>query len=143
MESIARQLVLTAKAMRAHFEAHLAEAGASLPFWLVLEQLTVQDGLSQRELARRLSLEAPTLTRHVDRMEAEGLLTRTPDAKDRRVTRIHLTDAGRRLHQRLLGVAQQREAALRSILTPREAAALTRVLARITDYVEQDDAAAG
>jgi MarR family transcriptional regulator for hemolysin len=143
MESIARHLVLTAKAMRAHFEAHLVQAGATLPFWLVLEQLSAQDGLSQRELSRRLSVEAPTLTRHIDRMEAEGLLSRTPDAKDRRVTRIHLTDAGRRLHQRLLGVAQQREAALRSILTPREAAVLDRVLTRITDYVEQDDAAAG
>jgi MarR family transcriptional regulator for hemolysin len=143
MDSVARRIVLTAKTMRAHFEAHLAAAGASLPYWLVLEQLVVDDGLSQRELARRLSLEAPTLTRHVDHMAAEGLLTRTPDTRDRRVTRISITPEGRALHQRLMAVAQGREQDLRSIITDREAAVLERVLSRISHHLEDADAAAG
>jgi MarR family transcriptional regulator for hemolysin len=143
MDSIARRIVLTAKTMRAHFEAHLAAAGASLPYWLVLEQLVVDDGLSQRDLARRLSLEAPTLTRHVDHMAAEGLLTRTPDTRDRRVTRISITPEGRRLHERLMAVAQEREQDLRSIITDREAAVLERVLSRISHHLEDADAAAG
>lgn len=143
MDSIARRLVLTAKAMRAHFDAEFAAAGASLPFWLVLERLIDEDGLSQRELARRLSVEAPTLTRHVDRMAAEGLVARTQDARDRRVTRITLTPAGRTLHARLAAVARRRDEELRALLTPRDVAALERILNRINDYLEHADAAAG
>jgi DNA-binding MarR family transcriptional regulator len=143
MDSIARRLVLTAKAMRAHFEAHLAAAGASLPFWLVLEQLVQEDALSQRELARRLSVEAPTLTRHIDHMAADGLLVRAQDARDRRVTRINITAEGRKLHQRLATVARSREEELRALLSAREITTLERVLTRINNYLEQADAATG
>jgi MarR family transcriptional regulator for hemolysin len=143
MDSVARRLVLTAKSMRAHFEAHLAEAGASLPFWLVLQRLTEEDGLSQRELARRLSLEAPTLTRHVDRMAAEGLLVRRPDPVDRRVTRIFLTDEGRVVHRRLASVTRGLEAQVASLLSERDKAVLDRVLTRINHYLEHADADVG
>jgi MarR family transcriptional regulator for hemolysin len=143
MDSLARRIVLTSKSLRAHFEAHMAAAGASMPFWLVLDQLDTEDGLSQRELARRLFVEAPTLTRHIDRMAAEGLLLRSQDPHDRRVTRIRLTAAGRQLHRRLAAVARARDEALRAQLSPREIATLERVLARITDYLENDDAATG
>ena len=143
MDSLARRVVLTGKALRAHFEVGLAAAGSSLPFWLVLQNLREEDGLSQRELARRLQLEAPTLTRHLDRMAAEGLLIRTPDARDRRVTRINITPQGRRLHDRLSAVARQREAEFRSLLSDREMATLDRVLTRINNHLEQADADAG
>jgi MarR family transcriptional regulator for hemolysin len=141
MDYIARHLVLTAKALRAHFEAHLAAAGASLPFWLVLQQLAEDDGLSQRELARRLSLEAPTLTRHIDRMASEGLLMRRQDANDRRVTRILLTPEGRRLHERLKSVGRGLEAEVRALLSDRELVTLERVLTRIAGHLEDVDAA--
>jgi MarR family transcriptional regulator for hemolysin len=143
MDSVARRLVLTGKALRAHFEAGIAAAGSSLPFWLVLQHLREEDGLSQRELARRLQLEAPTLTRHLDRMAAEGLLVRKPDPRDRRVTRIMITAAGRTLHDRLSEVARDREAEFRSLLSARELAMLERVLSRINHHLESADADAG
>jgi MarR family transcriptional regulator for hemolysin len=143
MDSLARRLVLTAKAMRAHFEAELAAAGASVTFWLVLKHLTDEDGLSQRELAGRLSVEAPTLTRHVDRMAAEGLLVRTQDPTDRRITRISLTPAGRRMHKKLVSIAQRLEQDFESLLSAREAAVLDRALSRIEHHMSQADADAG
>jgi MarR family transcriptional regulator for hemolysin len=140
MDSLGRRLVLTAKSLRAHFEAHLAEAGASLPFWLVLRHLAEEDGLSQRELAHRLSVEAPTLTRHIDRMAAEGLLVRRRDPHDRRVTRISLTPQGRALHRRLAAVVTGLEQQVQSLLSAREAAVLDRALTRIVHHLEHADA---
>ncbi|MDQ1445996.1 MAG: hypothetical protein QOI20_2460 [Acidimicrobiaceae bacterium] len=137
MESLARRLVLTAKAMRAHFEAHLAEAGSSLTFWLVLRRLAEQDGLSQRQLAQHLSVEAPTLTRHLDRMAAEGLLVRTQDPADRRVTRISLTPAGRRTHRKLVSIAEDLEQEFQSLLSARDAVVLERALTRIDQHLEE------
>jgi MarR family transcriptional regulator for hemolysin len=141
MESLPRHLVLTAKAMRAHFEERLTEAGASLTFWWVLKHLADQDGLSQRELARRLSVEAPTLTRHIDRMAAEGLVVRMQDDKDRRVTRISVTPAGRRLHRRLVAIASELEGEFAGLMSARESAVVERVLSRIDNYLGQVDAA--
>ena len=55
------------------------------------------DGIPQRDLARRLHVARPTITVMLHKMEAAGLIARRPDEKDQRLTRIHLTDAGRRL----------------------------------------------
>jgi MarR family transcriptional regulator for hemolysin len=46
--------------------------------------------MSQAELASRLSIEAPTLARLLDRLAADGWIERRADAKDRRVKTVHL-----------------------------------------------------
>src|SRR3712207_4354028 len=70
---VGRQLGVTAKLARARFEAELATVGGTLTAWIVLRQLRGEEGASQRELAERLDLMGPTLTHHLDRLEAEGL----------------------------------------------------------------------
>ncbi|MFB9410721.1 MULTISPECIES: MarR family winged helix-turn-helix transcriptional regulator [Dactylosporangium] len=67
----------------------------------LLDQLWQQDALSTGELARRLEVEVPTITRMTQRMEAAGLVTRVRDETDRRVVRIELTDLGRSLRTRV------------------------------------------
>jgi len=136
MDSLSRRLVLTAKSMRAHMEARLAAEGSSLTRWIVLRSLAEEDGLSQRRLAELLSVEAPTLTRHLDRMAADGLVVRKQDTVDRRVTRIHLTPAGRKMHLGLRKVVQGLSDEFDSLLSAREAAVLDRVLSRINAHLE-------
>ena len=50
--------------------------------------------MTQAQLARRVAIEQPTMVRTIDRMERDGLVTRTPDPNDRRASRITLTDRG-------------------------------------------------
>ena len=59
------------------------------------------DGIPQRDLARRLHVARPTVTVMLHKMEAAGLIARRPDEKDQRLTRIYLTDAGRRLQDEM------------------------------------------
>jgi DNA-binding MarR family transcriptional regulator len=66
--------------------------------------LTERDGLSQRELAQVLHLAPPTVTAMLQRMEKAGTVERRPDAADQRVTRVHLTEAGRELERSLRAV---------------------------------------
>jgi MarR family transcriptional regulator for hemolysin len=136
-EPLGRQLALTAKLVRAHFEAALADGGGSLAVWVVLLSAIQESGLSQRELAGRLQIEGPTLTRHLDRMEADGLIRRRRDANDRRVIRVEATDAGRRLHRRLRQRAQRVDAELFAGFSERDRATLSRLLGRITTNVEE------
>ena len=65
----------------------------------LLMALWQEDGLAPGELARRLGLATPTVTRAAIRMEAAGLVTREPDLDDRRLVRIHLTARGRKLRK--------------------------------------------
>ena len=65
----------------------------------VLRCLWREDGLSPGEIARRLGLSTPTVTRAATRMAAAGLLRREPHPTDRRLVRLTLTDRGRDLEK--------------------------------------------
>ena len=102
VEPLGRQLVFTAKAMREAFEDALTAAGGSLGTWIVLSALSDVGCMNQAALASHLHLEGATITHHIDRLEAAGLVRRHLDPNDRRVRRLELTHAGTELHARLL-----------------------------------------
>jgi len=95
---IGLQLALTSKAVARAFGAALADVGGSLPTWLVLTSLRDGDPRTQLDLARAVGVEGPTLTRHLDTLEAAGLVERHRDTDDRRAVRVELTDTGVQLH---------------------------------------------
>jgi len=132
-EPLGRQLAVTGRFVQDGFDRRLAGHGASLATWAVLRSAAREEGLSQRELATRVRIEGPTLVRHLDRMEREGLVVRRRDVRDRRVVRVCLTDAGRARHAALRAVAADVDGQLRSLLTADEARTLERLLLRIRD----------
>jgi MarR family transcriptional regulator for hemolysin len=139
MDSLGRDVVLLAKAMRARLESRLANAGASLPAWGVLSCAIEEEGLSQRQLAERMGIEAATLTRHLDRLEAAGLIVRHRDGGDRRILRVVPTFAARDLHARMAAVAGTLDADLTAGLSDEELAELRRLLARLTSNLNLED----
>ncbi len=60
----------------------------------VLGFVAKEPGMAGHELGTRLSVSAPTASGLVDRLVEKGLLTRSDDAEDRRVRRLHITDTG-------------------------------------------------
>jgi MarR family transcriptional regulator, transcriptional regulator for hemolysin len=131
LEPVGRQLVFTAKAMREAFEDALAAAGGSLPSWVVLNALAEVGCLSQAALASHVHLEGATITHHIDKLEAVGLVRRVLDPADRRVRRLELTDAGAELHARMLAEAIQLQGVLLAGLTADDRATLARCLSVI------------
>jgi MarR family transcriptional regulator, transcriptional regulator for hemolysin len=128
LEPVGRQLVFTAKAMREAFEDALAAAGGSLASWVVLSALSDVGIVSQAALASHVHLEGATITHHVDRLEAAGLVRRQLDPGDRRVRRLELTEAGAELHGRMLAAAIRLQAVVMAGLDPDDKAALARCL---------------
>src|SRR5690606_19414672 len=63
----------------------------------VLMNLFRHPGMSQHDLARRLLVGRSNVTMLLPQLEKQGLLRREPDAKDKRVMRIFLTDGGKDL----------------------------------------------
>jgi MarR family transcriptional regulator for hemolysin len=114
---LGRELAMTSKALSAEFDRRLMEAGGSLSTWIVLRSAS-EWCLSQRELAARMGVEAPTLVHHLDRLEREGLIERCRDPHDRRVIRISVTPGGQRLFATLREVADETQAELSCLLAP-------------------------
>lgn len=61
----------------------------------VLHALWEQEGLTHSELAARLHVQPATITKMIQRMEKAGFVERRSDPEDQRISRVHLTDAGR------------------------------------------------
>src|SRR5882724_5611220 len=84
-----------AVATAAAFSRHGVHEGQQF----ILRLLWAEDGQPPGEIARRLGLATPTVTRAATRMEAAGLLRREPHPGDRRLVRLMLTERGRELEQ--------------------------------------------
>jgi DNA-binding MarR family transcriptional regulator len=95
----------------------LAEAGGSLPLG---------------QLADRLSCVKSNVTQLVDRLEADGLVSRASDSADRRSRLAVLTEAGRRAHTRGLEIQEAAERELLDVLSHAEADQLHALLAKLT-----------
>src|SRR5438132_14287497 len=65
--------------------------GLSSAQWKVIIALSIQNGLSQKDLAERIFLDGTTLVPILDSMEKKGLVERKTDPKDRRNNKIFLT----------------------------------------------------
>jgi MarR family transcriptional regulator for hemolysin len=115
---LGRMLALAQKAVHELVDERLAEHGASLATWLVLHHAVVEPDLGQSQLAGRLYIEAPTLVRHIDKLEADGLLERRRDPRDRRVVRIRVTAAGVGAEARMRETVDGLNAELRALLGP-------------------------
>lgn len=117
------------------FDDALAQAGGSLPAWLVLLCMKTQNVASQRELARAVGVRDATLTHHLNAMEKSGLLTRRRDPANRRVHVIELTEQGESAFLRLRDTAVAFDARLRTGLGEAEIDALRDGLARLAANV--------
>ena len=82
----------------------LAEKGGHPGQAACLVVLGHHDDISQRDLAERLHLTAPTVTIMLQKMEQHGFIERRADENDQRLTRISLTQAGR-VHSDALSTA--------------------------------------
>jgi DNA-binding MarR family transcriptional regulator len=72
------------------------EHASTLPRFDVLAALHRAEGpMTMSDLSRQLLVSNGNTTAVVDRLEADGLVTRTPLATDRRIVHARLTDAGR------------------------------------------------
>ena len=98
---IGLQLAHGARAVSRAFDEALAEAGGSLPVWLVLLNVKTRQVANQRELAQAVGIREATLTHHLNTMEASGLLTRRRDPANRRIHVVELTEAGEEAFVRL------------------------------------------
>jgi MarR family transcriptional regulator for hemolysin len=136
---IGLRLTRTAKTLSRAFDDALAEAGGSLPVWLVLISLKSQQLGNQRALAEAVGIREATLTHHLNAMDAQGLITRRRDPANRRVHLVELTEAGETIFGRLRGAALKFDQRLRDGISSEDVAVLADLLGRLERNVAGQD----
>jgi MarR family transcriptional regulator, transcriptional regulator for hemolysin len=128
---IGLRLAQASRTVERAFDAALAEAGGSLPVWLVLLNLKVRRPGNQRELAEAVGITGATLTHHLNAMHAQGLIARARDDANRRVQVVTLTEAGEAAFLRLREAAITFDARLRAGFAATDLTALAAGLDRL------------
>lgn len=90
------RFAMLARRWRQSLEASLAEAGLTDATWAPMVHLhETGGGLTQKQLAARLGIDASTLVRLLDILERQDLIVRRPDEHDGRARKVSLSPAGK------------------------------------------------
>ena len=135
---IGLELARAARTVSRAFDDALAEAGGSLPVWLVLLNLKTRQLSSQRNLAEAVGVREATLTHHLNAMDSQGLVTRTRDPANRRVHVVELTPAGEAAFIRLAEAATAFDRKLRDGLTDADLDGLVARLGQLASNVADE-----
>jgi MarR family transcriptional regulator for hemolysin len=134
-EPIGLFVTKSARILSRAFDEALAAEGGTLPSWLVLASLAGGLHRSQRSIAADLGIDGATVTHHLNRMEADGLVSRQRAPHDKRTQQVELTPAGLEQFGALLKTVIGFDAQLREGFTEAELATLRQLLGRLADNV--------
>jgi DNA-binding MarR family transcriptional regulator len=114
--------------------------GVTSDHWRVLRVLADAEGHTMGEIAERLQINPPTLTKLMDRMVGKSLVQRAADPEDSRRVLVYATDAGLALLAELQGKVDRHHAALQALLGDRNARQLERLLTTLIEEAERPSA---
>lgn len=134
---------LSRTALAARLLAHGFYAGQDQ----IMVALSHEDGQTPGQLAGRLGVRPPTITKTINRLQAQGFLEKKASDHDARQAHIFLTDPGRETIRAIEKSIRKTEKQALKGLDKKEQKTLTKLLARIeanlsdSGEIEVDDEA--
>lgn len=84
--------------------------------WKTITGLSIKEGITQKQLADMMFVEAPTLVPIIDKLEKEGYIVRKTDPKDRRNNLVFLTNKAKKTTDSIIDcIAEMRDVGLEKI----------------------------
>ncbi|MCM2292457.1 MarR family transcriptional regulator [Allorhizobium sp. BGMRC 0089] len=136
---IGMAVIQAARSFRTVQTRHLADCGLYSGQESVILQLANEDGLTPGALAQKLGVKAPTMTRTIGRMEAQGFLERRGSQTDQRLTKVHLTQAGRATLEKISAANAAAEAAATRAMSAKQIRLLLALLEAMDDNLHRDE----
>jgi DNA-binding MarR family transcriptional regulator len=103
-DSIGYLVKRTQQLMQERIEGLFADQGFTLQQWVVM--MHIRDGLAitVADLCRELHHDSGAMTRLIDQLEERKLIERRRNPQDRRVIELSLTDSGKDVIAKLIGI---------------------------------------
>ncbi|PRH77511.1 MarR family transcriptional regulator [Streptomyces solincola] len=146
VEQVVSALGRLNRRMNVAYGRQVSDLGISNAEWEVLKHLVLSGEpyrLGPGELAKRLGLTPAAMTHRIDRMAADGLVTRDRDENNRVRVIVELTDEGRTKWMEAMRMATSFEEELLRDLSPAERGVLGELLIRVLRRVEHAQPDAG
>ena len=121
--------------MRNRLQTHQITPGQ----WYFLRALWAEEGLSQRELSRRVGTTEPTTVSALRLLARNSLIRRVRNADDRRTINIFLTDKARALRAELMPMAFEVNETATAGFSPAEFDLLRSFLKRLRENLAADE----
>lgn len=132
MGIVMHKVMNEARGMYQEFDMNKSQAS-------ILFTLHQKDSMSQKELASRLNVSAPSITASIQKMERAGYLTRRPDEKDQRVMRLTLTEKGKSCIHGVRAVAEQMQERMFRDMSQEEIILFRRMLIQIYENLQKNN----
>lgn len=136
--SVGYQIRTTHRLVQRALQMRIEHHGVTLGMWYFLRVLWDEDGLTQRELSRRVGTMEPTTMSAVQTMEQSGFVHRIRNPDDRRKINVYLTTKGRELETLLLPAGIDVVQTATGDFTQREIDMLLSLLSAIQKNLRED-----
>lgn len=117
------------------FNERLISLGITRVQWIALYYLGKYEGISQKDLAKKMNVKGSTVARLLDRMEKEGSIAREGDPQDKRIIRLKLTEKGKELREKFLPECEKMSKIFARGITDEEIEIFKRVLKKMVDNI--------
>lgn len=105
----------------------------------VLLNIDLEEGTPATKIAPLLGLEARSLTRILKTMEARGLIYKVADARDKRLVRIFLTEAGQQKREISRQTVRQFNKRVYEEIPPEKLETFFEVIIRVSDMIDNKE----
>jgi DNA-binding MarR family transcriptional regulator len=134
------QLHTAARTVRTALAAQLNGHGFHAGQDGIMLALHSQDGQTPGQLAQRLGVRPPTVTKTINRLSAQGILEKRPSVDDQRQANVFLTEGGRDAIANIERAVKRTEKQALKGFDKKDRKTLFKLLARIEDNLAGGDA---
>ena len=107
--------------------------------WMVLGRLYRNSGeYNQKELAKELNKEQPSMTRIIDILEKKKYVTRERSNQDRREFIIHITGKGKDFYEETLPAAITAQKEIKALISSKESDQMMKILKKMEKGLERE-----
>lgn len=117
----------------------LNKSQASILFMLHHEESVSQKPLSQKELAKKLNVTAPSITSAIQKMERAEFIKRAPDENDQRIMRLYLDEKGKSCIEHVKEVTRKMDEIMFRGISQEEQLFLRRLLIQMFENLSQEE----
>ena len=136
--NVARTFTLLNRLFQRHY-SQFDLTPAKLNVLMLVKHVGGEDGLPQREIAKRLIISGSDVTGLIDRLEKDGLLARGGASNDRRIKLVKITSKGAALLDRLWPAHMERVESVMSSLSRKEQQQLIALLTKVRTKLQNED----
>lgn len=129
------------KLSRGASQHYLMAFDVGIEVWRCLVLLAIEDSISAQQVSRIIGMDKASVSRCFKSMQADGFITLGLDPADGRIRIATLTKKGRALHDKIIGIALERERAFLSVLSGAEQETLIGLLKRLHANLPQVETA--